>query len=821
MIIILPFFFILKLILCIIFLLYFALIILTMIDNIEIISNFRNNKFNIYLMNNEDFNSRNRIKYGYSKYSENNESLINRLHGDDTHHTEYCEYMKIYEFEITNKYSDSKCPKEPDKLFSSVIKKDCIKGLENYMNVELPHMNNFKQYLFNSDKLNARYSHEFMNNTSESINEFDIIMKTEFPKLGLIFIKEYSEEEINQISQSPRNRITEKDKESESFINLLKDQNKPVFPLKCKEIRPNSIQKEILNLRYFDDKDKGTIILPCGTGKSLLSLFLREQINANLTLIGVPSLNLVEQFYQDCLKFCNSNKIIRIGSRDDFNYDLNKLNLIVKSGGIILTTYHSSKKLLELDFKVDFKVADECHHLVGHKYKLNKSNNDKTNDNNLNDNQISEKEISDFKKFLEIKSHKSLFMTATQKTLTNYDENNNVCMKESDLFGDIICEKSIKWAIENKYIVDYEFGILHNTKLDLENLIKHYKIKVNHSELFFSALMTLKSILKKKKLTHLLIYSNTTENSDIVLEYLDKLLNIDEFKSLKDVLYCKSLHSKKHFDFNEEVDNFTKSKYGIICCVQIFGEGVNIPKLNGVVLSETMVSNIRIIQSLLRPHRREKGNPDKLAYILCPYLDDNTGNYNNRYNKIKDIIGVLRNQDENIENRMKLYNLNERSMPIDPNSKTNKINFTLDNNQNLLNIIKTRFRKSKLLKTDLTREQLELIELKDENKILNIKTKDEYIQSEELRDFYIAEPDKYFKIDWNGWYDFLNIDTSHFIQDKQDWIMFCKNINIKSITIYQEKIKEYKELPEYPEEIYKNFNGICHELGLLSTRRRR
>ena len=51
--------------------------------------------------------------------------------------------------------------------------------------------------------------------------------------------------------------------------------------------------------------------------------------------------------------------------------------------------------------------------------------------------------------------------------------------------------------------------------------------------------------------------------------------------------------------------------------------------------------------------------------------------------------------------------------------------------------------------------------------------------------------------------------------------MFCKNINITSISIYQEKIKEYKELPEYPEEIYKNFNGICHELGLLSNRRRR
>ena len=121
------------------------------------ITNFSNNtnifgnviKFFIYLMNNEDFTYRNRIKYGYSKYSEDYETLINRLHDNDTHHTEYCEYIKIYEFEMTYDYKKKlKCPEEPDKLFSCVVKEDCIKGLEKYMEVELPRMNNFKQHLF-------------------------------------------------------------------------------------------------------------------------------------------------------------------------------------------------------------------------------------------------------------------------------------------------------------------------------------------------------------------------------------------------------------------------------------------------------------------------------------------------------------------------------------------------------------------------------------------------------------------------------------------------------------------------------------------------
>ena len=56
---------------------------------------------------------------------------------------------------------------------------------------------------------------------------------------------------------------------------------------------------------------------------------------------------------------------------------------------------------------------------------------------------------------------------------------------------------------------------------------------------------------------------------------------------------------------------FTKYLYSL--------EGIDIPKLNGVVFASIMNSEIRIIQSALRPHRLEKGNPDKHAYILLPY----------------------------------------------------------------------------------------------------------------------------------------------------------------------------------------------------------
>jgi predicted helicase len=64
----------------------------------------------------------------------------------------------------------------------------------------------------------------------------------------------------------------------------------------------------------------------------------------------------------------------------------------------IITTYHSSYLLNKFSF--DFKISDECHHLVSF--------------SNSNDND-SEKFIN----FHNIKAYKSLFMTATEKIIND------------------------------------------------------------------------------------------------------------------------------------------------------------------------------------------------------------------------------------------------------------------------------------------------------------------------------------------------------------------------------------------------------------------
>ena len=81
---------------------------------------------------------------------------------------------------------------------------------------------------------------------------------------------------------------------------------------------------------------------------------------------------------------------------------------------------------------------------------------------------------------------------------------------------------------------------------------------------------------------------------------------------------------------------------------------------------------------------------------------------------------------------------------------------------------------------------------------------------------YINNPDTYFILNgvWKNWYHFLNIDTSIFIQNKNEWVQFCKDNNVLSINDYNDLCNKYKQLPRNPKEFYNNFNNILNELDL-------
>ena len=119
-------------------------------------------------------------------------------------------------------------------------------------------------------------------------------------------------------------------------------------------------------------------------------------------------------------------------------------------------------------------------------------------------------------------------------------------------------------------------------------------------------------------------------------------------------------------------------------------------------------------------------------------------------------------------------------------------------------------------------EQDEHNYVKSINRSLDIQSKKQYIEKKHIHCNFIDFPEEYFKAKgvWTNWYDFIGVDTTKFIQSKQDWINFCKEKNIKSLDEYYKSCEIYEVLPKDPADFYyKDFTNIPTELGFNRTRR--
>ena len=595
---------------------------------------------------------------------------------------------------------------------------------------------------------------------------------------------------IKEYIEPTKREYEQKKKEYIFNMNNLVDKKKYVL---------KDYQEEIISKcnDYYKIENIGTIIIPCGTGKTVIGSFICKYMSR--IIIGIPSKILIDQWKEKIENIMPNHKTIIVDSDYD-KTDLTGEKLV------IITTYHSCHKIKG---SFDMKIGDECHHLVGE-----------------NKNEMG------FKYFHNIESNKTLFLTATKKIVVQKDDQKEIySMDDIHIFGKVMYENNLQWAIENKLITDYNLVCLKNNEETIQEIMRNCKIDDGNIELFLSAFISLKSLEKYEGLSHILIYANTTKNSEKIIEYVDIILENKLIDINKDGLYHDSLHSNSNHDIISEIDKFKNSIFGIISCVYIFGEGFDLPKLNGVVFAENMESDIRIIQSTTRCFRLNKDEPNKKAFVIIPYLDkDDWNDDNESFQKLRKIVYQIRNEDKNIEHKIRLIDINkEKDYSIQnvfnkwkklvKKEKDDNDPFIDDEEDNGLNKLKLRLRKAKSLKTRFDSEEHELYEyMKERNKELNLKSKSEYNLSKEHPD-YIEGPESKFGLWWKNWYSFLGYDTSNFIQTKDEWIVECKKNNIKSLEDYKNLCENDERFPINPGEFYEHYTNFDNELN-LNTRRR-
>ena len=594
--------------------------------------------------------------------------------------------------------------------------------------------------------------------------------------------KKLTEQEVDNLVRCNRVRKTF------SKINIPE----LIKTIKSRGYIPREYQTEIINtsVEYYQRNEKGLLVLMCGVGKTLISLWISQRLDSNTILIGVPNVLLLNQWIEitNVLLYDFPQALLVSG-----DMSVEKIIRFLRSQStrcVVITTYASSYKVLEATQSVNFtfsvKILDEAHHLTTKNMDI-----------------AMKEDTRAYVKILEVLSNKQIALTATTKILESmgYSEKENSRIVSNDsleYFGntiDIGEKSSLLWAIRNNIVCDYVVQtIITNEEQHEEQLARFNIVEENDKRLFLSAFASLKSICDRHS-HHLLIYANNTQNSSKIVNYIGLLL--EEYFTIPDLYYSEYNSDKIEKDQKKILQRFEKSSYGIITCVYCLGEGWDFPLLDGVVFAENMTSNIRILQSALRASRKSKEDPNKKTKIILPVLNkhdwlDNMDNQD--WRKVREVIYQMGLEDETIQQKIKVFRIGIESHKTKVVEKENRVITNVEEfgeyDEDLTNNLRLRTMNRTVLGISYEKAR----QIIREKRITN---KEAYYDLCEKDNRLVKNPEEHFKGKFTNWIEYLSIERVYYDLET------CKT-----------KVEEYlKQYPELKTEYTKyGLSQVCSKL---------
>lgn len=646
---------------------------------------------------------------------------------------------------------------------------------------------------FLSNELRAKYPNNEARYHKTSAEFWDMIIEcfpTPYVVVGVDELEAVANDQADEVDQPPRH-----------FQSALD------FEMILTEEKMFDYQRECVNraLSWFAQGiNKFLINWTCGLGKTFTALNIAAH-NPSRILIGVPSRLLLGQWF-DAIKnmpSLESRPISVVGYSDMNKICISRYYKLKHPDGIrgmcdsypnaiVLTTYRSSWKVaraMGIDKMFGTAIFDECHHLC--------------------DSGMAPIGDGAYTNILKVRADHRIGLSATLKGSPIDFTGNFDCAT----FGEIIDTKSTLWAIEHKRLTDYKLATINMSHEDLDIAIAMCKADQNNRELFLAGYSAVERIKNDPGLTHMLVYANSIHSAKIVKAYIDKIvLQLMPDKKF----YNEALSSENSRDIDQETARFNGAERGIISCVFIFGEGFDMPRLNGVLVAEKMDSEIRIVQSVLRPHRLEHGNPRKVAQIILPYIDDEK---HVSFSKLRNVINQLGSEDANLSQRLCVGSMTLKS------SASGGFITPIVNFQSLATLEKMKYL---LWPRGIMKDQYvyEYEVVRGFNRELGLKSMAEYYDRRAEHKHWIGppsldDPKKYFSercAAWKNEYDFLGINVSKFPKNKEEWRLKCKSVDLTSAN-YDKKC-EVLNMPLEPSVIYPNFINLWVELDEAKPRRR-
>jgi len=444
------------------------------------------------------------------------------------------------------------------------------------------------------------------------------------------------------------------------------DKTVPALPDK-KTPRPYQ-QKAIEDvIEGFEQHDRGRLIMACGTGKTLVGLWVSERLNSVRTLVLVPSLSLIRQTSLDwhsdarenfqALFVCSDQTV-----KDNFishpnqvgpvTTDRDVIHEFLSGSGrrVVFCTYQSSLSIKAAQVSgappFDLVIADEAHHCAG-------------------------KVDSSFGAILErnpIKSTRRLFMTATLRYLSGRIRDFVAHVAQADIqitsmddpafFGPEFHALNFGKAIDLGCLSDYQVVVFGVTDQEVKQMARNRTLvelfgatPTTDAESLAALLGTLKAI-QKYDLHHVITFHSRIDRASDFSAQFEKLNNVLPSNESLTTLWVNHVSGKMTTGQRARIlDQFEAGTEGtrLLSNARCLGEGVNVPAIDGIGFIDPKRPIIDIVQAVGRAIR--KGDSDKIGSIVIPILIDDEADADeqlrqSRFEPIWNVLKALRAHDD-------------------------------------------------------------------------------------------------------------------------------------------------------------------------------
>jgi superfamily II DNA or RNA helicase len=385
--------------------------------------------------------------------------------------------------------------------------------------------------------------------------------------------------------------------------------------------------------------DRGQLIMACGTGKTYVTLWIKEALGAQRTLVLVPSLGLLSQLLREWtfaaaipfepLCVCSDKTVGSKGNDESIHSvaDLGSISvtsdaeevkrfLSLPGNRVVISTYQSSLVIAaaQADPAVpafDLAVADEAHRCAG-------------------------KVGGDFTAILDdvqIRSAKRLFATATPRTYSSTVHKaaeargvEVVGMDNATLFGTVLYALPFGKAIDRKLLTDYRVVIIGVDDATIAEWIDRRELVstgtgIETDSESLAAQIGLLKAMKDYDLKRIISFHsrvNRAENFTTDLRKITEWISDDHRPSgaLHADFVSGNMPAGKRMLKLDRLKKLNADERGVLSNARCLSEGVDVPSLDGVAFIDPRSSRVDIIQAVGRAIRL---SPDKkIGTIILP-----------------------------------------------------------------------------------------------------------------------------------------------------------------------------------------------------------